>query len=250
MKLTRRQEEFIQNLVDLNHILDGPIHYSVLAERLGVSPFTAYDMLRLLEEKGMVTSAYHLPEERSGPGRAERVFFATEKGRAHRERILAKSGGQAPTLEILSDAMLDDLCQGEHWDMAMVEALLAGAALSRTGLSRYGVELMVIVALRLRRSPARASFEALLPDLLPEDRPATAVDLSLLGGYALGFLTREGAADDEWLQELAVHVRRYQEHVLSLSLDACRQLGEDVRGALYLVWNGREVVWEPVAASQ
>ena len=249
MKLTRRQEEFVQNLVDLNHLLDGPIHYSVLAERLGVSPFTAYDMLRLLDEKGMVTSAYHLPQERSGPGRAERVFFATEKGRAHRERILARSGGQVPTFETLTEAMLDGLCQDEHWDMSMIETLLANAALSRTGLARYGVELMAIVALRLRRSPSRESFETLLPDLLPADRPATVVDLSLLGGYALGFLARDGAADEEWLQELAAHVRRYQEHVLSLSPDACRRMGEDVRHTLHLVWNGREAAWEQVAAT-
>ena len=56
MKLTRRQEEFVVNLIDLNRELDGPIHYSTLAERLGVSPFTAYDMLCVLEEKGMVIS--------------------------------------------------------------------------------------------------------------------------------------------------------------------------------------------------
>ena len=46
MKLTRRQEEFIRKLMDLYWEKRGPIHYSVLAERLGVSPFTAYDMLR------------------------------------------------------------------------------------------------------------------------------------------------------------------------------------------------------------
>ena len=57
MKLTRRQEEFIKNLVDLNQEFNGPIHYSVLAERLGVSPFTAYDMLCMLEEKGVVGKA-------------------------------------------------------------------------------------------------------------------------------------------------------------------------------------------------
>ena len=132
----------------------------------------------------------------------------------------------------------------------MIETLLANAALSRTGLARYGVELMAIVALRLRRSPAREFFEALLPDLLPADRSATAVDLSLLGGYALGFLLRDGAADEEWLQELAAHVRRYQEHVLSLSPNACRQMGEDVRETLHLVWNGREAAREQVAVTQ
>ena len=79
MKLTRRQEEFIRNLLDLHEEIEGPIHYSVLAERLGVSPFTAYDMLCVLEEKGFVTSEYHLATDKSGPGRAERVFYPSER---------------------------------------------------------------------------------------------------------------------------------------------------------------------------
>ena len=64
MKLTRRQETFIHRLLDLYRELDGPIHYSLLAERVGVSPFTAYDMLRLLEEKGLVTSEYRLDSDK------------------------------------------------------------------------------------------------------------------------------------------------------------------------------------------
>ena len=45
MKLTRRQTTFVERLVDLYHEAQGPIHYSTLARRLGVSRFTAYDML-------------------------------------------------------------------------------------------------------------------------------------------------------------------------------------------------------------
>jgi Mn-dependent DtxR family transcriptional regulator len=41
------------------------VHYSRLAERLGVSRFTAYDMLRLLEEKGFVSSDYQLSAHKS-----------------------------------------------------------------------------------------------------------------------------------------------------------------------------------------
>jgi Mn-dependent DtxR family transcriptional regulator len=51
MKLTHRQETYVQSLLDLYRELNGPIHYSVLAKRIGVSPFTAYGLLRLLEKK-------------------------------------------------------------------------------------------------------------------------------------------------------------------------------------------------------
>ena len=40
MKLTRRQVEFKPNLIDLNDEFSGPIHYSILAERLEVNPCT------------------------------------------------------------------------------------------------------------------------------------------------------------------------------------------------------------------
>ena len=52
----------------------GPIHYSALAEHLGVSKITAYDMLRHLEEKGYISSHYQLEDEKTGPGRSKVVF--------------------------------------------------------------------------------------------------------------------------------------------------------------------------------
>src|SRR5512147_3090950 len=93
MTLTRRQEDFVQKMIELKQEFNGPVHYSVLAERLGVSPFTAYDMLCLLEEKGFVTSAYQLPGDKSGPGRAERVFYPGPMANAHTQRMAAETGG-------------------------------------------------------------------------------------------------------------------------------------------------------------
>ena len=90
MKLTRRQEDFIHKMLDLYRELQGPIHYTVMAERLGVSRFTAYDMLRLLEEKGLVISEYQLAESKSGPGRSEVVFIPSPE--AH--RLFASLAGE------------------------------------------------------------------------------------------------------------------------------------------------------------
>jgi DNA-binding IscR family transcriptional regulator len=70
MKLTHRQETFVQSLLDLYGELNGPIHYSVLANRIGVSPFTAYGLLRLLEKKGLVISQYHLNSGKLVVGRS------------------------------------------------------------------------------------------------------------------------------------------------------------------------------------
>ena len=75
MKLTPRQRTFLEKLRDLYRERRGPVHYSAVAERLGVSKFSAYDMLRVLEKKGVAGSEYLLSTERSGPGRSQVVFF-------------------------------------------------------------------------------------------------------------------------------------------------------------------------------
>ncbi len=72
MKLTKRQDAFIKNLLDLYMEAKEPIHYTVLAERLGVSRFTAYDMLRVLEDKGFVRSEYRL-SDKAKTGRSESI---------------------------------------------------------------------------------------------------------------------------------------------------------------------------------
>jgi predicted ArsR family transcriptional regulator len=68
MKLTRHQGTFIRRLSDLYYRGDESIHYSALADHLDVSKITAYDMLRLLEEKGYVNSQYQLAYDKTGSG--------------------------------------------------------------------------------------------------------------------------------------------------------------------------------------
>jgi DNA-binding MarR family transcriptional regulator len=88
-KLTRRQLEFLSKFLDLYQEMDGPIHYAALAERLGVGNVTAYEMLRLLEERGLVGAEYHLPEGDRGPGRSSVLFRPTPKA----ERALQRLNG-------------------------------------------------------------------------------------------------------------------------------------------------------------
>jgi len=79
MKLTGRQQSFLKDFLDLYRQENAPLHYVMVAERLDVGKVTAYDMLRILEEKGLVSSEYVLPPERSGAGRSTIVFRPTTK---------------------------------------------------------------------------------------------------------------------------------------------------------------------------
>lgn len=224
MSLTRRQEEFIRNLLDLHKEVEGPIHYSALAERLGVSPFTAYDMLCLLEEKGFVTSKYHLPSDKSGPGRAERFFYPTESAKNRERRLAEKSGVRALEGEALKEHILEMLRKGKVFDKELAEEMLARIPSAGEGQILYCVEVMTIISLRLRHSSGREIFQNYYTEVYPTFMDKCRANLSLLGGFTFGLLAHDRNSDQEWVQKLFEHVRHYQDIVMNMDPAECRVL--------------------------
>ncbi|KAA3647929.1 MAG: hypothetical protein DWQ07_02775 [Chloroflexi bacterium] len=78
-KLTQRQQEFLSQFLDMYQEVDKPIHYVALADRLGLGKVTAYEMLRLLEKRGLVEAEYQLASKDRGPGRSMVLFRPTKK---------------------------------------------------------------------------------------------------------------------------------------------------------------------------
>jgi DNA-binding MarR family transcriptional regulator len=77
MILTGRKKQFLQKLIDLYKKTNVPVHYETLARALGVSKWTAYDMLKELEKLGYLTRDYAVnPGE---TGRSQIVFQPTAK---------------------------------------------------------------------------------------------------------------------------------------------------------------------------
>lgn len=75
LKLTPRQRQFLDQLTALWRTHNRSVHYSEVAQALGVSPFSAYDMLKVLEGKNAVASEYVLESDASGPGRSAIKFY-------------------------------------------------------------------------------------------------------------------------------------------------------------------------------
>ncbi|MDF2924763.1 MAG: DNA-binding protein [Paenibacillaceae bacterium] len=77
MPLTTRRLQFLHQLVELYHKTSLPIHYETLAKALGVSKWTAYDMLKEIEKLGFVSRSYEVnPNE---TGRTQVVFSPTDQ---------------------------------------------------------------------------------------------------------------------------------------------------------------------------
>jgi DNA-binding Lrp family transcriptional regulator len=228
MKLTRRQEEFVNNLIDLSLEFDGPIHYSILAERLGVSPFTAYDMLCLLEDKGLVTSEYQLAEDKQGPGRAERLFYPYLSSE-RREELENQFGGQIPGKEERRKLVLEQIQSREFRDKELAAEFLARVPDIEQGELSYCIELMTIVALRMKDGCGRKLLLDYLPGILPGGEP-TRENLSMLGGFAFGIVAQECGEDTEWVEKLFVHIQQYFSIVLQLDSQERKQLAGALSG--------------------
>lgn len=208
MKLTRRQETFVYKLLDLYRELDGPIHYSTLAERIGVSPFTAYDMLRLLEEKGLVTSKYRLGSDKPVRGRSRIVFAPTE--RAHRLWMELTGARDLADWENVKEQVLEKVLNSEVVDRELTEQMLARVPVEGPPILQYCVEIITILILRLDRGAGRQLLATYLPKILTEQEGVSRANLSLLGGFALGILASESRGEDDSSPQFFEYVRRYQ----------------------------------------
>lgn len=77
MTMSKRRLQFLDQLVSLYKKQRLPIHYEALAKAIGVSKWTAYDMLKAIEKSGFVTRSYETnPNE---TGRSQVMFTPTEK---------------------------------------------------------------------------------------------------------------------------------------------------------------------------
>jgi DNA-binding MarR family transcriptional regulator len=224
MNLTRRQEAFMRQLLALYTELQEPIHYSTLAERIGVSRITAYDMLRVLEEKGYAESVYQLTPERSGPGRSTVLYRPTPKANQAISQLVAAAN--APDWSSLTEDIIQRMRQGESVDaesIAITAALLERIPPEGPPEIRYCTELITIIVLHLRHSEKKNLLCSYVTDILGAPEQVSAVDLNVLAGVSLGLFMAEKEDEPEWNRELLAHIKRYHQLVTRMD-DSQRQL--------------------------
>ncbi|HHV34762.1 MAG TPA: hypothetical protein GXX59_04190 [Syntrophomonadaceae bacterium] len=73
MALTPRQKEFLSRLCDHFAKVGTPVHYTTVAKWMGVSKWTAYDMLKRLEQVDCLSSRYDV-SVKGAPGRTQLLF--------------------------------------------------------------------------------------------------------------------------------------------------------------------------------
>ncbi len=225
--LTHRQRAFLRRFLDLYREAREPLHYTEVARRLGVGPVTAYEMLRLLEERGLAQAEYRRPAGRRGPGRAA-VFF---RPTAAAEGVLRQlSGGELTT---------EDWTQVEERILARLEAALPEEyeALLEELLARVPEEPAPLVYLAEVTAGILLALEEVLrgaqedPELVERLRTLgipEELGLRALAGLSTG-LALTGRLNRRIASRLLVHARRYRQALARLARGDEERLSRFVR---------------------
>ncbi len=203
MDLNFRQKVFLSELLDVYHEMREPVHYSVVAKRMGLSDSTAYDMLRLLEQKGMVGSEYTIPKVASGPGRSSILFFPTAEAIDLFSHLAGESREQEEWEDIKAHILLS-LREGkasEH--QALLHELLVRIPEARSPLARCGE---IIAALLLSLREAKHTFGRRSPVSMLLESSVSKLGMSILAGLVLGL-----SLTDRKVQRLLGNSQKYTE---------------------------------------
>lgn len=231
MKLTGRQKDFLNKFLDLYREVDRPLHYAVLADRVGVTKITAYDMLRLLEERGLVASEYVLPEG-SGPGRSSIVFRPTEKAVTVMAQ-LANGIWDAVEWNGVKERILTALREGRGTDYQNLLDEILLRIPERKSPMLYATEMITAVLLSLHQLKEDTKASSLLENLRTLGWPRE-LALSALAGLTLG-LTLVERANRRVTTLLLSYTQKYQDHLARLSAENKKRLSDFAQEVMKII---------------
>jgi hypothetical protein len=228
--LTPRQRTFLEKLQELYREHKAPVHYTAVAERLGVNRFSAYDMLKVLEKKGFASSSYALATGHSGPGRSLVVFSPTPEAAtlATRDPDSTRLGEDWRKVH---DRVLSRLRDARDANPREAVSELLAHLPDRSVPLAFCTEMIGVLLLNMQRVKARAGlnpFEAL--EALQERGDTL---LESLGGLSVGAtLATDDEAGSSLTRRLFDHVHHYQASLGRLGGDARQALAQFLEEAL------------------
>ncbi|HDD24462.1 MAG TPA: hypothetical protein ENF52_03385 [Chloroflexi bacterium] len=210
MKLSQRQLEFLGRLLDLYHTTNAPVRYTDVAEALQVKPVTAYEMLRLLEEKGLVVSEMTRPPGRRG--RSILLFRPTARASAAVNQLTGGSCDDREWQAVKAD-LLDRLRQVDIMGdgaQDLLEMLLLRIPERKTPLL-FVADMVTVIILVCYQMRDLAASRMALAQLRRFGPPGWAVLYSLAGiSLALSLVEK---ANRRATSLLLSYTRQFQQHL-------------------------------------
>lgn len=186
----------------------GPgVHYSVVAERLGVSPWTAYDVLGHLAQLGYLEALPNKKEE-GRRGRSRMLFSLTPRA------YEPSSGVPAADWQQLEDQLKAALaCRSEHQFAASIRHRLADIARYRSPLL-YCSHTVLLFALCLRALTRDSEANTVVGQVAAIMGGSQNVLLSLAGGVMALFILRRQSS--RLLPALTANMSEYERNLAAL----------------------------------
>ena len=219
MRMTERAKDFLRELNRLYRSKQEPVHYEEVAKGLGVSKWTAYDMLKKLVASGLARFEYVLNCGAESNGRSRVVFAPVEEKESTRQASL-HSGGSLSAIDTMTDsidlrAMLADII-GQLESQGNLRAL--GPLVDRL----RGVEkpftycaYTIVLLLACAKFLGTEGFRVIAGIVSSAGEPV--IGLTLLSGGVLGVLLAKSGSHPYIPIMLASCVEKYQHYVSRIS---------------------------------
>jgi hypothetical protein len=224
MKLTPRQQTFLDSLFELYRDFKGPVHYSVVAEKLGVNKFSAYDMLKVLEEKGVAASDYVLNDDQTGPGRSQVVFYPTHTAAQFLTQLREEMRYSADWQHV-KESILSRLQHQSNPADALKETL-SNLPEAKASLN-YCAEMISVMLLNIERLRT-TNMSPALEHLTTRGQ----LGLATLAGFSLGTSLSNENDDISLREKLLTHTQRFQTHLAEMSDESINKLSAFLNDAM------------------
>ena len=234
MRITTRQKEFLEVLIDLCKQKASPIHYSEVAQKLGVSKWTAYDMLQLLRREGLLEVEYLIPESNNHRweklGRSTITFYPTKKG--YTASTLSQRNLPAKIYEL--NKLKKEIIQKfeEIKGKFNLKDLFKEALQSKSPLIFCACVLLILILLIKKITEGIAEIQ-LLSQVIPADATNTYIELALtiFVGMCFGVLTKYinkipkyMTGPNNSLDEYAGYIQTYNQYVSQMDKEEQKSL--------------------------
>ena len=232
MKITTRQREFLKTLIDLYQEKGSPIHYSEVALKIGVSKWTAYDMLQLLYKEGLLEVEYIIPEsdnyEWSKLGRSTITFYPTKKGYDISSPTKQKISTNIVELKKIKKEITQKF--DEIKGKLNIRDLFREALQSKSPLIFCACLLLILILLIKKITEGVAEIK-LISQVIPNTTTSTYAELALIvfAGMCLGVLTRYVSKvpttfKNNDLGEYTNYLQTYNQYVSQMNKDEQKSL--------------------------
>ncbi len=232
MKITTRQREFLKILIDLYRQKGSSVHYSEVALKMGVSKWTAYDMLQLLHKESLLEVEYIIPESDNYKwgklGRSTITFFPTKKGYT----VSNLSQRNLPTKAAEFNKLKKEIIQKfEELKGKLNIRDLFKEALQRKSPLIFCACLLLILILLVKKITEGVAEIKLISQVIPHTTTNTYAELALIvfAGMCLGVLakyvskipTTYGNND---LDEYTNYIQTYNQYVSQMNKEEQKSL--------------------------